>query len=179
MISVYSVWDMLQYNRARRAEWLEAQKKIEADSLAAARVAYLKGVATEDQILLVEEANREAQEKGVKLPPLLSPPEHRTHFEEHVKPAFSRAEHEKSQQEGKGVLGVVGGLFGGTKAAASSSAADEETAQGGVVRSIEIKARDAWEAEKQNQIKGGSLDQLGFETGRSAPKSEKRGWWPW
>lgn len=85
---MYSVWDMLRYNRARRAEWIEAQKKFEADELATARIAYLKGDATEEQILLVEEANREAEEKGIKLPSLLSPPEHRTHFEEHVKSAF-------------------------------------------------------------------------------------------
>ncbi|GAB0133983.1 hypothetical protein EsDP_00002371 [Epichloe bromicola] len=182
VVSVYSVWDMLQYNRARRAEWLEAQKKIEADSLAAARIAYLKGDATEDQILLVEEANREAQEKGVKLPPLLSPPAHRTHFEEHVKPTFSRAgeeEKKKSQQEGRGVMGVVSGLFGGSKAAESLSTTAEQAAESGLVQSIEAKARDVWEAEKQAQIKGGSLDQLGLETGSSASKLEKRGWWPW
>ncbi|KAG6003150.1 hypothetical protein E4U21_002304 [Claviceps maximensis] len=184
VVSIYSVWDMLQYNRARRAEWLEAQKKLEADSLAAARIAYLKGDATEEQILLVEEANREAQEKGVKLPPLLSPPEHRTHFEERVKPTFSRAEADadkaKSPAEGKGVLGVVAGLFGGSKGAVeSSSTTAAESAQGSMVQSIEVKARDAWETEKQNQIKGGSLDQLGLETGSSPSKTEKRGWWPW
>ncbi|KAG6002589.1 hypothetical protein E4U43_001092 [Claviceps pusilla] len=188
VVSIYSVWDMLQYNRARRAEWLEAQKKLEADSLAAARIAYLKGDATEEQILLVEEANREAQEKGVKLPPLLSPPEHRTHFEERVKPTFSRAEEDDDEaksrrQEGKGILGVVTGFFGGSKGAVESSSATPAepvaAAQGGMVQSIEAKARDAWETEKQNQIRGGSLDQLGLDTGRSSPKAEKRGWWPW
>ncbi|KAG6035201.1 hypothetical protein E4U41_006167 [Claviceps citrina] len=192
VVSVYSVWDMLQYNRARRAEWLEAQKKLEADFLAAARIAYLRGDATEEQILLVEEANREAQEKGVKLPPLLSPPEHRTHFEDRVKPAFSRAEKngegekeeqkQKGRQEGKGVLGVVAGLFGGPRAPAaesSSASAEQAPAQSGVVQSIETKARDAWETEKMNQSQGGSLDRLGTETGSSASKSDKRGWWPW
>ncbi|KAK2602019.1 hypothetical protein QQS21_004445 [Conoideocrella luteorostrata] len=181
VVSVYSVWDMLQYNRARRAEWLEAQRKLEADSLAAARIAYLKGDATEEQILLVEEANREAQEKGIKLPPLLSPPEHRTHFEEHVKPTFSRAEDiEKKKQEGKGVMGVVSGLFGGSKTVEVSAPTSQETAlEGGVVQSIESKARDAWKTEKQNQINGGSLDQLGLETGSSVQSPAKRGWWPW
>ncbi|KAG5926949.1 hypothetical protein E4U42_002768 [Claviceps africana] len=185
VVSVYSVWDMLQYNRARRAEWLAAQKKLEADSLAAARIAYLKGDATEEQILLVEEANREAQEKGVKLPPLLSPPEHRTHFEERVKPTFSRAgedsDEAKNRQEGKGVLGVVAGLFGGSTGMGESTQATAASApaQDSMVQSIEAKARDAWETEKQNQIKGGSLDQLGLETGSSTPKAEKRGWWPW
>lgn len=182
VVSVYSVWDMLQYNRARRTEWLEAQKKLETDSLAAARIAYLKGDATEEQILLVEEANREAQEKGVKLPPLLSPPEHRTHFEEHVKPTFSRAEDadkKQSQQEGKGILGLVSGLFGGSKAAEASAETAGQGYESGVVKSTENKARDALENVKQNQDKGGSLDQLGLETGSPQPKSGKRGWLPW
>ncbi|GAO16644.1 hypothetical protein UVI_02012640 [Ustilaginoidea virens] len=157
VVSVYSVWDMLQYNRARRAEWIEAQRKLEADSLAAARIAYLRGDATEEQVLLVEEANRDAQEKGVKLPPLLSPPEHRTHFEEHVKPTFSRPSEEPGRKtDGKG------------------------SDDGGSIQSMESnKARDARESEKRNQVMGGSLDQLGLETDASAPKSGKRGWWPW
>lgn len=166
---------MLQYNRARRAEWIEAQKKLEADSLAAARIAYLKGDATEEQILLVEEANREAQEQGIKLPPLLSPPEHRTHFEEHVQPKFSRDEAAAEKKEGKGVFGVFSGLFGGSKAVEEAPLATEA----GVVQSIEAKAKDVWETEKQNQLKGGSLDQLGLDASNSVQKSGKRGWWPW
>lgn len=180
VVSVYSVWDMLQYNRARRAEWIEAQKKLEADSLAAARIAYLKGTATEEQILLVEEANREAEEKGIKLPPLLSPPEHRTHFEEHLKPKFS-GEEDTEKQEGKGVFGVFSGLLGGSKAAETTTPAASTAVgtEGGVVQSIEIKAKGIWETERQNQINGGSLDQLGLDTGSSGQKSGKRGWWPW
>jgi hypothetical protein len=171
---------MLQYNRARRAEWTEAQKKLEADSLAAARIAYLKGTATEEQILLVEEANREAEEKGVKLPPLLSPPEHRTHFEEHVKPTFSGDEGVKKEQ-GRGVLGVFSGLFGGSRAVEETvtPAIAPLASEAGVLRSIESKSKDIWEAEKQNQLKGGSLDQLGLDTAGSTPKAQKRGWWPW
>ncbi|EHK44005.1 hypothetical protein TRIATDRAFT_169023, partial [Trichoderma atroviride IMI 206040] len=109
VVSVYSVWDMLRYNRARRAEWIEAQKKFEADELATARIAYLKGDATEEQILLVEEANREAEEKGIKLPSLLSPPEHRTHFEEHVKSAFEGDQGQAAESKGKGILGYIWG----------------------------------------------------------------------
>ncbi|OAA50675.1 hypothetical protein NOR_01125 [Metarhizium rileyi] len=181
VVSVYSVWDMLQYNRARRAEWIEAQKKLEADSLAAARIAYLKGTATEEQILLVEEANREAKETGVKLPPLLAPAEHRTHFEEHVKPTFS-SDNGYDEKQGKGMFGVFTGLFGASKVVedtSSSGAAAPLAAEGGVVQSIETKSKDMWETEKQNQIEGGSLDQLGLETSSSAQKIGKRGWWPW
>ncbi|PNY26391.1 Uncharacterized protein TCAP_03678 [Tolypocladium capitatum] len=172
VVSIYSVWDMLRYNRARRAEWIEAQKKLEADSLSAARIAYLKGTATEEQIMLVEEANREAEEKGVKLPPLLSPAEHRTHFEEHVQPAF-----QGGKKEGKGILGLVSGLFGGQK---TSEDVAPVAATSDAVQSIEAQAKDAWEAEKENQRRGGSLDQLGPDAGSSGQASSgKRGWWPW
>lgn len=167
---------MLQYNRARRAEWIEAQKKLEADSLATARIAYLKGTATEEQILLVEEANREAEETGVKLPPLISPPEHRTHFEEHLQPSFQGGQ-DTEKQQGKGIMGVVSGLFGGSKVA--SQGETPSVATDGIVQAVESKARDAWGTEKQNQARGGSLDQLGLETSGSAPKSGKRSWWPW
>lgn len=141
---------MLRYNRARRAEWIEAQKKFEADELATARIAYLKGDATEEQILLVEEANRDAEEKGIKLPSLLSPPEHRTHFEEHVKAAESK---------GKGILGYIWGGSDSKKSDASS------TASSAVVQS-------AWEQEKENQLSVPAL-----ETGSSSTESKKKGWW--
>ncbi|UKZ49903.1 hypothetical protein TrVGV298_004157 [Trichoderma virens] len=164
--SVYSVWDMLRYNRARRAEWIEAQRKFEADELSTARLAYLKGDATEEQIALVEEANREAEEKGIRLPPLLSPPEHRTHFEEHVKTAFDAGK--ATESKGKGLLGFLwGGSNAGTENSTSAAA-----------QSVGDAAKDAWEKEKQNQQNGGSLDQLALETGSSAaPEPKKKGWW--
>ena len=175
VVSVYSVWDMLRYNRARRNEWIEAQKRLEADALATARIAYLKGKATEEQIGLVEEANREAEETAIKLPPLLSPPEHRTHFEEHVKPAFG------TNPESQGILGIVSGLFGGKASSASdaSVASTTQEAAADAVASVKDQARDAWENEKENQRHGGSLDQLGLATdGASQPAPKKKGWWP-
>lgn len=184
VVSIYSVWDMLRYNRARRAEWLEAQKKLEADELATARLAYLKGEATEDQIILVEEANRRAEEAGVKLPPLLGAPEHRTHFEETIKPAFSGSE--QSEAQGKGVLGFFSGLTGGNSGSGKEEAgaalqANEATSEktAGVVHAIEGKAKEAWAREKENQQAGGSLDQLGLETGTQNQTPAKKGWWPW
>ncbi|QYS96021.1 hypothetical protein H0G86_003286 [Trichoderma simmonsii] len=165
VVSVYSVWDMLRYNRARRAEWIEAQRKFEADELSTARLAYLKGDATEEQIALVEEANREAEEKGIRLPPLLSPPEHRTHFEEHVKTAFDAGK--AAESKGKGLLGF---LWGGSNS-------NTESSTSGAVQSVGDAAKDAWEKEKQNQQNGGPLDQLALDTGSSAPEPKKKGWW--
>lgn len=187
VVSIYSVWDMLRYNKARRAEWVEAQKRLEADSLAAARVAYLKGEATEAQIFLVEEANREAEETGVKLPPLLGPAEHRTHFEERLKPALHLDSAQKKEEEatGKGIIGVVSGLFGGSKTEAAPAEAQSQTSNS-VLQAVETqaskvqdKARDVLETEKENQRRGGSLDQLGLDAGSSSQASGKKSWWPW
>ena len=170
---------MLQYNRARRAEWIEAQKQLEADTLSVARVAYLKGTATEEQIILVEEANREAEEKGVKLPPLLSPAEHRTHFEEHVQPAF-QGRQSADEKEGKGILGLVSGLFGGQKASEEVVPTPAVATDSVGMQSIEAQAKDAWAAEKENQRQGGSLDQIGLDARSSGQASSgKKGWWPW
>lgn len=169
---------MLRYNRARRAEWIEAQKKLEADALSAARIAYVKGSATDEQIALVEEASRTAEAQGVKLPPLLSPPEHRTHFEEHVQSVFTGA---AASDDAKGVLGLFAGLFGGAdKKASGAGAPPEPAAPESAVQSVEARASDAWAAEKERQRRGGSLDQLGLDAAGPAPPSpDKRRWWPW
>ncbi|KAF7549417.1 hypothetical protein G7046_g8356 [Stylonectria norvegica] len=199
VVSVYSVWDMLRYNRARRAEWVIAQKKLETDELATARLAYVKGDATEEQTLLVEEANRHAEETGTKLPPLLSAPEHRTHFEEHLSTAFEGSDKTaEGTAKGKGVRGLIASMLGreeqGEDVGSSEerlgyeSLSEEDDVTGvrdsDLVRSVENraaylqeKAKAAWEAEKENQRRGGNLDQVGLET--TSGSTKKRGWWPW
>ncbi|KAH7175817.1 cytochrome oxidase c assembly-domain-containing protein [Dactylonectria macrodidyma] len=190
VVSIYSVWDMLRYNRARRAEWVEAQKKLEADELASARLAYLKGEATEDQIELVEEANRMAEERGTKLPPLLAAPSTRTHFEENFQPALGSSGADEPKKAGKGVLGVFSTMLGrgeqGEDVGSSQerlgyeSLCEEDDSTGvresDLIRSIENKARGAWEKEKENQRAGGSLDHLGLETA-GGPAPSKKSWW--
>jgi hypothetical protein len=184
---------MLRYNRARRAEWVVAQKQLEADELASARLAYLKGSATEEQIELVEEANREAEAKGTKLPPLLAAPTTRTHFEEHVKPAFEGSSEAadssaSTKKTGKGIMGVFSGIlgreeqgedFGSSQERLGYESLSEEDDSTGVrdsdlVRSIEAKAHKAWEKEKENQRRGGDLDHLGLEPAGGPPK---KSWW--
>jgi len=57
---------MIMYNKKRSAEWVEAQKKLEADSLEAARIAYMTGKATDEQIDLVEEQLERERVEGRK-----------------------------------------------------------------------------------------------------------------
>ncbi|KAH6842664.1 cytochrome oxidase c assembly-domain-containing protein [Chaetomium sp. MPI-CAGE-AT-0009] len=66
LVTAYTAFDMIMYNKKRSAEWLEAQRKIEADSLEAARIAYMTGKANEEQIALVEEQLERERESGRK-----------------------------------------------------------------------------------------------------------------
>ncbi|KAG5752220.1 hypothetical protein H9Q72_003645 [Fusarium xylarioides] len=178
VVSGYSVWDMVRYNRARRAEWVEAQKLLEADELAMARLAYIKGEATEEQILLVEEANQAAEARGEKLPPLLEAPSHRTHFEEHIKPTFKENTEETvtKPSSGKGVLGVFSGVLGGgeKKEESTQSLQDYQT-QSVESGTVKVRLEEAMAAERERQQNGGPLDRLGVEpAGGSTPN---RSWW--
>lgn len=75
MVTVYATFDMMYYNRQRRGEFFALQKQYAEDSLEAARLAYMTGKATEQQIALVEEATSKARESGRELPALLSAPQ--------------------------------------------------------------------------------------------------------
>lgn len=74
VFSVYAVIDMVKFNRKRREEFMEARRRIESDAFQSARLAFINGTATEEQARLVEDAIREAERTGNKLPPLLSGP---------------------------------------------------------------------------------------------------------
>jgi hypothetical protein len=72
---------MIMYNKKRSAEWVAAQKKLEADSLDAARIAYMLGKANEEQMALVEEQLERERQEGRKtsffsdMPSVLGAPE--------------------------------------------------------------------------------------------------------
>ena len=74
VFSVYAVVDMVKFNRKRRDDFIEAQKKIESDAFQSARLAFINGTATPEQARLVEEAIQDSERTGTKLPPLLSGP---------------------------------------------------------------------------------------------------------
>ncbi len=76
LLTVFTAYDMMRINRRRKTEFIEAQKKMEADSLEAARLAYMRGDATEGQIELVDYVNERAANTntGFKIPNILGPP---------------------------------------------------------------------------------------------------------
>ncbi|CAI4213425.1 unnamed protein product [Parascedosporium putredinis] len=124
VFSVYAVMDMLKYNRKRREDFMEAQRRIEHDALDSARLAFLNGSATEEQARLVEEAIREADRTGQRLPPLLSGPADRRlpakaeELRNKVRGAF---EQEKANQRNGGPLDQLGLETGAAKQGSGKS----------------------------------------------------------
>ncbi|KAM0327543.1 hypothetical protein ACHAQA_005834 [Verticillium albo-atrum] len=181
LVSVYSVYDMVTYNRKRREDFAEAQKLMDADSLSAARIAFINGTATEDQIQLVEDANAQARETGVKLPPLLAPAPPTgasialgaaTEAPSPVLDALAREEELRALEARRGKTGGSWWPF------SSSAAASDSTAGGEVVKAvregkeaIRDSAHAAFEKEKEAQRQGGPLDKVGLEG------EKKKGWW--
>lgn len=200
LVTVYAVFDMMRFNRKRRQEFYALQQQLQVDSLEAARFAYMKGTATEEQIAMVEEASERAKAAGTTLPSLLGPPRavgaqaqaqaleeeqrQRAHLsasfdddddddddeEDHdpkKKPGFFRRWFLSGlKEEDSAAAGSMGG-FRGEAAAAASEAGD----------SIREKAKAAFEAEKENQRKGGPLDQLGIKPEGGETKKKGWGWW--
>jgi type II secretory pathway pseudopilin PulG len=152
VFSVYAVMDMLKYNRKRREDFMQAQKRIEHDALASARLAFLNGSATDEQTRLVEEAIREADRTGQRLPPLLSGP-------------ATQEQKDKSQS----IWDQVDAQVKAQQTGVSPAQAEE----------LRNKVKGAFEQEKASQGKGGPLDQLGAGAGAGAAKPESSGksWW--
>ncbi|KAF6797565.1 hypothetical protein CSOJ01_12945 [Colletotrichum sojae] len=168
LVSVYSVYDMVTYNKQRRADFIEAQRKMEEDSLAAARLAFINGTATDAQVTLVEEANARARETGVKLPPLLSAPTVTTQAEkifgtgqQHAQQQQTTTSEEATQQQQQS----GGSSWWSAAIPAPESAKD----------SIQDKAKAAFDRERENRRQGGPLDQIGLP--QEEKKPEKKGWW--
>ncbi|WYZ35922.1 hypothetical protein EsH8_X_000569 [Colletotrichum jinshuiense] len=200
LVSIYSVYDMVTYNKQRRTDFIEAQRKMEEDSLSAARLAFIKGTATDAQVTLVEEANAHARETGVKLPPLLSAPTVTTQAEK-----FFGTGHQNAQSSTPAPDAAAAPTFptaseaapvtpkkssswwpfsGRTDTAVSLSEEDESAGvrAGDLARAVEErkeflqdKAKAAFEREKENQRRGGALDQIGLA--QEEKKPEKKGWW--
>lgn len=180
-MTAYTAYDMLRHNRKRKAEFLEVQKKMSADSLEAARLAYMRGEASDDQITLVEDAQALAEGQAFKMPSILSAPTPiRREADENTAPS------EPAEKKSSKLWGLLS--FGANKEEGKNSAeagSKEEVPS----RSLEEKrvmlesARAAFEKEKENQRNGGPLDRVGItETPTASTQSKpteepkKKGW---
>jgi hypothetical protein len=210
-MTVYTAADMFMYNRKRKGEFFEAQRRMAADSLEAARLAYMTGKATEDQIAMVDEAN--AREAGntpgiFSAPSVLGAPAPLENPSGAENPAATTAGAVSAaiteQQGEKKQGGIRGWLFsslkkeeeghdlGSTQRRLGWESLSEEDDGAGVresdlARALESKqallrekAKGAFEAERENQRKGGPLDQVGIEAQRQQPDTpKKKGGWFW
>lgn len=199
-VTLYATADMMVYNRKRRNEFFALQKQLRADSLEAARLAYMTGTASDEQVALVEEAEAKARQSGMSLPPLLSVPKPVAEApavegtERSVWPGEAMTESSMSaaeEVERPKKKGFTAWLFGGLKeeetlnfeeeAAAETSGLPSRSGISKVVgesrQVLKDKAKSAFEQERENQRKGGSLDQVGSGENQSNGESKRRGWW--
>ncbi|KAI1388044.1 uncharacterized protein F4822DRAFT_408457 [Hypoxylon trugodes] len=199
-VTVYATADMMIYNRKRRNEFFALQKQLRADSLEAARLAYMTGTASEDQIALVEEAEAKARQSGISLPPLLSAPRPMVATEGTERTVWPGEALTESNLSGADEVeqpkkkGFTSWLFGGLKKEETSeeslnfdreaAAAAGSTSYSNVTKTIDEsqqvlkdKAKAAFEQERENQRKGGPLDQLGLDGKSNGGEDKKKGWW--
>ncbi|KAI0877359.1 hypothetical protein GGS24DRAFT_447505 [Hypoxylon argillaceum] len=210
LVTIYATADMMMHNRKRRAEFFALQKQMREDSLEAARLAYIRGTASEEQIALVEDATARAKDAGTSLPPLLSVPQRAAPPGGWETPAAaaattsspaatSTADH--TPEETKKGGGITAWLFGGLKkedvrddadlsasddrwrTTTSSAVATASAAADNVTDSLRGTAKAAFEQERDNQRRGGPLDQIGQDTASTTPtaattsgEGKKKGW---
>ncbi|KAK3503814.1 cytochrome oxidase c assembly-domain-containing protein [Neurospora crassa] len=186
LVTAYTAADMIIYNKNRKAEFIEAQKKMEADSLEAARLAYITGKATEEQTALVEEYLEAEREAGrpkpsifSKLPSVIGAPTPITNetteqtttsvSEAATWPAATTPKATEQQQPAAAEekSGLWGWLTGSLKKEDVAAGAGQQapTLVGAVKQetsALKEKAQAALEKEKENQRKGGPLDKVGL-----------------
>ncbi|TLD33641.1 hypothetical protein PspLS_00078 [Pyricularia sp. CBS 133598] len=171
VVTAYAAFDMMVYNRKRKSEFIAAQKEMEESSLQAARLAYMRGDATAEQVALVEEAKA----KGIDTSFFSN-----TSTTTAKPPAAVAAQPETPSidMNQTGWQAVKGFLFGGLKTQddvvagkARTAGSEAAAAAGGIVKTVEGKAKAAFEKEKENQASGGMLDKIG--TAAAAPQTER------
>ncbi|KAI1104982.1 hypothetical protein F4804DRAFT_305631 [Jackrogersella minutella] len=197
-VTIYATADMMIYNRKRRNEFFAVQQQLRSDSLEAARLAYMTGAASPEQVALVEEAESRARQSGAALPPLLSSPRPAAAAaattemvgrsawpgEAMAESSVSGADDQpQATEEKQKRAGLSGWLFGGLKreeeplnfdAEAAAAGLGPKSGGGGALdEGLKSKAKAAFEQERENQRNGGPLDQLG----KPSAEEKKKGWW--
>ncbi|RYP69911.1 hypothetical protein DL769_005152 [Monosporascus sp. CRB-8-3] len=224
LVTVYATADMMMYNRKRRNEFFALQKQFKEDGLEAARLAYMTGNASEEQIAMVEDATARAKQAGISLPPLLSAPQAPAPaggWEQTSSSAFADLDNSSSSTprsawpgeaivdssmssvgeasgESKKKGGLTAWLFSGLKKeetrdepaplsfgreeAAASARSTTENVMRAVDESqhaLRNKAKATYEHERENQRRGGPLDQVGLDAASAAAKGEGKKGWLW
>ncbi|EON65319.1 hypothetical protein W97_04557 [Coniosporium apollinis CBS 100218] len=170
VVALFSLGDMIIYNRRKRKEWFNDMREKEARELAAAQEAAALGAADEDQILLINRV-RAAQEADAAK-------KSRPGLFKRITGVFYGGLSQEEQQGGKLNTSIVEQARD-----AVSNAGEEVKEEGlGIMRAVEDKRREGEKAIEahapQVRVNGGPLDQLGAE---ASVKSEeaKKSWTSW
>ena len=170
-MTVFSLGDMVVYNRRKRKAWFAEQKELAERSLQEAKQAAAAGSATTDQILLI---NREvaAQEAGKE--------KKESSAWTKTKGIFSTEGLKKEETEGKaeGQVESAGPLSAESSARAPASPTSSSIAGSSVLQAVEQKRRTGERELEGKGITGGPLDQLAKQ-GPSSSSSEKKNWTSW
>ncbi|KAK0707669.1 cytochrome oxidase c assembly-domain-containing protein [Lasiosphaeris hirsuta] len=178
VVTVYTAADMMMYNKKRKAEFFEAQRRLEDNSLEAARLAYMLGKATEEQIALVEEVLEREGDSGQHTSSRV------TEAANWPSPAASTAKTDQTQA-GETPKTTSGGVWSWLTSSLKKEEGGDDFMTD-LVRAIEdkqayvrSKAHEAFGKEKENQRHGGPLDRVGLETEGAEQKEaapKKKGW---
>ena len=181
----YTAVDMLAFNRKRRDEFIKAQKVLEADSLAAARLAYMTNNATEEQMQLVEEANARDADAGrstiFKIPDVLGAPRSLNQAPNAPEAPGSAQTNEKQADEQNKSGGITGWLFSSLKKDQHEDTQSSKNASvlGDSQSSLRAQAHSAFDKERENQKNGGPLDRVGLESEKHPEQKPSRKGWLW
>ncbi|KAI1430527.1 hypothetical protein GGR50DRAFT_206902 [Xylaria sp. CBS 124048] len=191
LATAYAAGDMMLYNQKRRSQFLDLQKQMKEDSLESARLAYISGTASAEQIALVEEATAKAKQAGQSLPALLTPTPAAPAGGRPADTVPSTAVHPESSEPETKRGGITGWLFGGLKKEdtplqplvetlnTSDARTQTNTPAGAVSDAVFDKAKKAYEQEREAQRTGGPLDRVGVDATNTDPNPDakkKKGW---
>lgn len=147
---------MLRFNSRRKKEFEAAQQQMEADSLAAARLAFMRGDATPEQVLMVEAANAEAVRSGALiLDGDSSAPVAAAAASGHT----SSANNEQTPFKVPSLLGAPQPVAASTEKAEAAAPAEKKS--GGGIRSW---FSSTLKREEEGEAAGSSQRRLGYES---------------
>ena len=172
-VTVFSLGDMILYNRRKRKAFFEEQNRLLQERLAEARQANARGTADDDQMLLLnriraadeaeaERRNRPSVWKSFKgLFTTKGLMEEDTH---------GRPQSENGSSEGAKLLGAQD----------KGSIPEEAPARGGaVLQAVEEKRREEGREIQRRKVEGGVLDKLAEQAASTVTRSDKRSWTGW
>ncbi|OCL13000.1 hypothetical protein AOQ84DRAFT_372576 [Glonium stellatum] len=174
LITVFSLGDMVVYNRRKRREFFAEQEKKKAEALALARAAVAQGIADDHQILLL---NRERAAEESKL----AEQQRAGIFKRTMHYLYGKPEDEKLNKQSSSVAGEENTW---RDIAQESKLKTEEGGGLGILKAVDDSRRETSVVQAIQKVSqttassSGPLDRLAEEAASSAAKTS-RSWTSW